>query len=133
MRSIRDNEYEMACALRDWMTYVFPGIIMHFDLSGVRLPIGLAVKVKRLNPDRAFPDATIYEPRGGYNGMCLELKRSHEELFTKKGSIRNSQHIREQQQTLNDLASKGYKACFAAGFDDAKKKISEYLTQDEEQ
>lgn len=129
MRSIKESEYEMACALRTWLSYSFPEAILRFDLSGVRLPIGLAVKVKRLNPDRAFPDVVLFEPRGPYNGMCIELKRSSDELYTKKGTVRKSKHLIEQQQTLTDLAARGFNASFAAGFEDAKNQISNYLKQ----
>jgi len=127
--SVHEDEYSITCALRSFLSYQYPSVIMRCGLEGVRLPIGLAVKVKRLNPHRGFPDIMIFEPRGKYHGLMIELKRNQEALFTKSGNYRKSQHIQEQHQMLIALEARGYKACFATSFIQAKSLISEYLEE----
>jgi len=125
--SIQEDEFSLTCALRTWLSFAYPCAIMRCDLSGLRLPIGLAVKTKRLNPHRGFPDIMIFEPRGKYHGLLVELKRNQTALYTKSGNQRQSQHLQEQQQMLTVLEERGYKAVFAASFEEAKTVISEYL------
>ena len=121
------SEFETQCVFREWMTLQHPTILMHCDLSGVRLPIGYAVKIKKLNPDRAWPDIFIAEPRGKYHGLFVELKRSLDDLYTKGGSFRETQHIKEQRHILRILRQKGYKTEFACGFKELQNVVSDYL------
>ncbi|MEA3385861.1 MAG: hypothetical protein U9Q89_05345 [Thermodesulfobacteriota bacterium] len=120
-------EFEIQCQLSEWLTLQHPRVIFRMDLSGVRLPIGLAVKIKRLNPYRGFPDIQVFEPRGKYHGLCIELKRTRDDLYTKQGKYRQTRHIREQVEMLRTLRQKGYSADFAVGFSGAQQLINNYL------
>src|SRR6056297_3458772 len=57
----------------------YPNVLFNTDLSGIKLPMGLAVKVSKLRSSRAFPDLVFYEPRkiNGkmYYGLFIELKK----------------------------------------------------------
>ena len=122
-----DVEFDIQIAISDYMALRYPKIIIRMDLGGIRLPIGLAKKAKRLNPCRAWPDIFIAESRGKYHGLFIELKRSYEDLYTKDGGYRKTQHIEEQRIMLMALQRKGYKAEFSYGFEETKNVISRYL------
>lgn len=42
--------------------------------AGLKLSMGQAVKTKRMGYRKGFPDMQIFEPRGKYHGMFIELK-----------------------------------------------------------
>ena len=65
----------------------------------------------------------IFEPKGDYNGMFIELKRKGEMVFRKDGSVRSDVHLQEQWEMLQRLRTRGYYACFAIGFDQAVTQI----------
>lgn len=101
------------------------GCIFNTDMSGIKLTIGQAKKMKALRSSRAFPDIVVYEPRGGYSGLFLEVKK--ESPYKKNGELKASKHLQEQEAMLNLLNSKGYDCRFAWSFDMAKNIIDDYL------
>jgi hypothetical protein len=110
-----------------YIRYQYPGILFNSDLAGAtKLTIGQAVAMKSLRSNRGFPDIVIYEPRGIYHGLFIELKREGTKL-RKKDMTCATPHIQEQWSTIIDLEKKGYMARFTVGFDEAKKLIDEYL------
>ncbi|HRQ17749.1 MAG TPA: hypothetical protein PL085_11780 [Agriterribacter sp.] len=123
----RNNEETLQQSVVRYITLQYPDVIVRSDLSGIKLTIGQAVKVKKLQSSRAFPDVFIAEPKNGYSGLFLELKKSFDEVYKKDGELRNVEHIQEQADMLHRLNCKGYCAMFATGFDDAKNIIDKYL------
>jgi hypothetical protein len=105
----------------------------------VKLTPGLAAKMARMRSERGIPDLLILEPKGEFCGLMLELKV--ESPYNLNGSLRKMKrvvrsrsliieeydHHQEQQDILNRLTKKGYKACFSVGFDESKKIIDEYM------
>lgn len=84
-------------------------------------------KHKALQQDRAYPDLFIAEPRAGYHGLFLELKREGTKVQTKEKKWVSNLHIQEQAITLHNLGSRGYLATFAIGWDHTIGIIDEYL------
>ena len=68
----------------------------------------------------------IAEKRRPYNGFFLELKAEGVKL-QKKDLSYTTPHIQEQYEMLYRLRLKGYWSDFAVEFDEAKKKIDDYL------
>lgn len=72
-----------------------------------------------------------------YCGLYLEFKKERETLYpgprsknryrSKDGKEYKTEHLMEQANCLHDLRQRGYCAEFAIGFEEAKKKIDEYL------
>lgn len=89
--------------------------------------MGQAVRQKKLHSGRAWPDLFIAEPRGGFAGLFLELKREGTTVYLKDGSLTANKHIREQAAALESLRKRGYEAGFAIGFDEARAEIESYL------
>lgn len=119
-----DKVHEHIC---EYLRLQYPGIIFNTDLSGIKLPIGLAKKVAKLRSSRAFPDLMILKPRGWYNGLFIELKADGVKLFKKSDGKPVNDHIAEQFDMIFALRKVGYSAHFAVGFDEAKAIIDDYL------
>jgi len=86
------------------------------SLNGVRLPIGLAVKCKKIGMRRGYPDIFLPVKRGPYSGLFIELKR-----------VRGGQISKEQRDWREFLISQGYQHRFCRGADEAWAVILEYL------
>lgn len=110
----------------DYLKLQYPGLIFTVDSSGMRLTQGQAVQMTHLRSSRGLPDLMIFEPRGEYHGLFIELKRDGTRLMKKDGNYA-SDHIREQDEMLQRLTDLGYVAMFAIGFDSAKTIIDNYL------
>ena len=88
---------------------------MHASLSGVKLPIGLAMKCKRAGMKRGVPDIDLPAKRGEYSGLNIELK------------IGKNKPSKEQIETIEFLNSQGRYACVCYGAREAIDKIIWYL------
>jgi hypothetical protein len=88
--------------------------------------MGQAVQVKALRTCSGFPDIVIYEPRGPFHGLFIELKREGERVYTKTGAPATP-HIAEQLSVITKLMNRGYYAHLCVGFDIAKATIDNYL------
>ncbi len=125
--------------IAQYMNLKYPGVIYHFDLSGLWTPSHkLRNLYGRLNR-RGWPDLFIAQPK--YNGaaapvdehgniaplllhgLFIELKREGTKIYLK------GRHLQEQALMLEALRSQGYKAEFAIGFNEATKLIDEYLNK----
>lgn len=104
----------------------YPKVVAWSDMSGIKLPIGLAVKIKGLKTHRGIPDIFIAEPRHGFSGLFIELKRTGEKLTKKSGEWKN-EHLQEQYDMLKMLQERNFAAVFAIGFDQAKLLIDTYM------
>lgn len=74
-RKLKNNnqEYHLQC----WLAlYLYTKRLVFCANAGstMRTSIGVAVKIKRMGYKKGFPDIFIYEPRGKYCGMAIELK-----------------------------------------------------------
>ena len=128
------NEKTIHRQVCDFIRYQYPDVIFNTDLSGAtKLTMNQAVAMKRLRSGRGFPDIAIYEPRGKFHGLFLELKKEGTSLMKKKivddcGDIAwASDHLKEQNEMMERLRSRGYAAEFAIGFEQARKIIDQYL------
>lgn len=75
-------------------------------------------KAKATGYVRGFPDLGIYEARGGYFGLFIEVKQ-------KKGYP-----TKEQKDWIEQLNKKGYYACCEKGFDSIIEVIDKYLNEE---
>lgn len=126
-RAITLSEASVHERIADYLRLQYPHVLFRTDGGGVRLSMGAAIKYRRLQSSRAFPDLHVIEPRGPYAGLFLELKREGERVWLKDGSLTTDKHVREQYEMLLALGGRGYRADFAIGFDAAKKAIDSYL------
>ena len=108
----------------------YPKVIFLSEASGARVSMGLALKLKKMRSAHTHLDVYILQPKLVQNeqlycGLILELKAKN--IFKKDGTLLKSDHLDDQQKTIDLLNERGYMACFACGFDEAKKIIDNYL------
>lgn len=112
----------------NYIRATYPDVIFRSDFaSGMKLSIGMAARHRRLQSGRAWPDIFIYHPSNGYYGLALELKADGVRVYLKNGELAANEHFREQAEVLQQLQDRGYQATFAAGWDEAKAVIDDYL------
>lgn len=103
----------------------YPDVIAISEPSGLRVSMGLAMKLKSLRTSGTHLDVYLLEPNKWYHGLIIELKAKN--IYKKDGTLLKDPHLQDQQRMIDRLVKKGYKAKFAVGFDEAKKIIDEYL------
>jgi hypothetical protein len=126
------TEESIQISVCKYLKLFYPDVIFTCDLSsGMKLTIGQSVKSAKMRSSRGLPDIMILEPRGEgefrYCGLMIELKS--EKAGNKNGTVKQTDHVREQQEILTRLEKKGYMAKFAIGFEEAKNIIDFYLSQ----
>jgi hypothetical protein len=126
------KEEQIQIAVCNYLKLFYPDVIFTCDLSsGMKLTIGQSVKSAKMRSSRGLPDIMILEPRGEgefrYSGLMIELKT--EKAANKNGTVKATDHTREQQEVLTRLEKKGYMAKFAIGFEQAKSIIDFYMAQ----
>lgn len=84
-------------------------------------------RIKRMNSSRAWPDLFLAEPRAGFHGLFIEIKKAGTRIKKQDGHYVADPHIREQALMLHTLGTHGYMATFGIGFDHCKDIIDEYL------
>ena len=73
------------------------------------------IKAKKSGYKKGFPDLFIYQPRGIYNGLAIELK------------LLKGRPTKEQKEWNVRLNSRGYKAVITYGLDETLNEINKYL------
>jgi hypothetical protein len=124
------QEESVHVAIAAYIRAQYPNVLFTSESSGIRVPMHLAVMMKKQRSTHKQPDMIVLQPKGIFHGLILEIKKDHSEVFLKDGSISKKAHIQEQNNTLVMLRELGYCAMFACGFDDAKNKIDGYMGLD---
>src|SRR4030042_4002082 len=73
----RRTEYDEHCAVIEYLRVRYPYIRLTIAPNGLKLPSPQAMKFKRMGYTAGTPDLLIFEPRGNYNGLLIEMKREH--------------------------------------------------------
>lgn len=93
----------------------FKGCLWCASAGGVRTSLSQAVRMKKTGYKKGFPDVFIYEPRRGFHGLAIEIKKQ------------GGQSTPEQRMWITDLDKRGYKALICKGIDECIKAIDEYF------
>jgi hypothetical protein len=120
------REYQLCRQITLYLKLQYPKAIFHFDYAGLYHTKSQAGLMAAIQGDRGFPDLVIYEKRGGFGALALEIKAEGTKLYKRNGEP-VSDHIREQRDCLLQLHLRGYQAGFAIGFDNAQQVIYEYM------
>lgn len=128
MSKSKFSETDLQLQICQYIKIQYPEVIFRSDFAaGIKMTIGQAVRNKKMQSSRGYPDLVINEPKKGYNGLFLEVKNGKDKLYNKNGTIKKDAHIAEQAALLNELRGKGYCATFVVSFMDAKEVIDQYL------
>ena len=95
----------------------YPELAMLYAIpNGGKRAIKTAVALKKQGVKRGVPDMCLPVPRGGFNGLYIELKR------VKGGTVSD-----EQREWIAALNTQGYKAIVCHGAEEAIEQIRGYL------
>jgi hypothetical protein len=110
------SEWDIQKQFAEYIDTKHPNVLWCASAGGTRTSMNEAKRLKAAGYKRGFPDVFVYEPRGAFHGLAIELKKD-------KGG-RVSQH---QKEWLKSLEMRGYKATVAKGFDEAVRVLELYL------
>ena len=88
----------------------------HF-FGGPKQRFGMVNKVKREGMLPGVSDLIVFEPRGGYSALFLEMKRE-----------RGGELHENQMWFLREVEKRGGFGAVAQGFDEARQIVDDYLT-----
>jgi hypothetical protein len=99
-----------------YLRLAYPDALYCASAGGMRTSYLQAVKMKRTGYVKGFPDLFIYEPRGEFYGLAIEMKKE-------KGGVASPEQKRWQEQ----LRNRGYASYICKGNEEAIKVIDEYF------
>lgn len=113
----------------NYLKLQYPHILFRTDFAaGIKMTMGQAVKHKKLQKCKAWPDIFIAKKNKFYSGLFIEIKKDASQVFLKDTiTIKRDEHIKEQFEILQVLQVEGYKAVFGCGFSHIKRIIDDYL------
>jgi len=95
-----------------------PDALYCASAGGMRTSYLQAIKMKRTGYVKGFPDLFIYEPRGSFFGLAIEMKKE-------KGGVASP----EQKSWQEQLRNRGYASYICKGSEEAIKIIDEYFNE----
>lgn len=121
-------EFELQKSICRWLSYQYPKVLFLSDtIASVKLTIPQQGRNKLIQKNNfKAPDLLIFEPRGRFSGLFIELKVKSP--YKKDGSLFKDEHLEGQERTINDLKQKGYYSCFSWSFDMTVEIINRYLS-----
>jgi hypothetical protein len=99
-----------------YLRLAYPDALYCASAGGMRTSYLQAIKMKRTGYVKGFPDLFIYEPRGEFHGLAIEMKKE-------KGGVASPEQKRWQEQ----LRNRGYCSYICKGSEEAIKVIDEYF------
>ena len=123
------HEAILATRVSKFMQLQYPKVIFRFDIADLNLTMPQANRMKALQGERrGYPDMFIAEPKNGFHGLYIELKKDYSSVFKKDGSYKKDDHVQEQSEYHKMLREKGYAVEWGLGLDDTVAKIREYMS-----
>tara|TARA_R100000353_G_scaffold169761_1_gene133043 strand:- start:466 stop:855 length:390 start_codon:yes stop_codon:yes gene_type:complete len=116
-RKNKSPEHDLQVRLVALLNSYTPKPLYTATVGGVRLAIHTAKKMKAAGYSKGVPDMLIFEPRGMFVGLAIEVK-------TKTG--RASTYQKEWIRCLND---RGWSAHIAHGYEECEEIIKAYFNE----
>lgn len=120
-------EFELQAQICQWLDYQHPNVeYMSDTVAFLKLTMPQAIRNKKIQKAGfKCPDLILFEPRGEYHGMFIELKVTTP--WKKNGDLKKSDHLAGQWKTILALRERGYWADFSWGFERTTELINKYL------
>ena len=113
-----DSEYSIQKSIIELLDLKAPRLLYCASAGGVRTSLAEARRMKATGYKKGFPDLFFYEPRQGFNGLAIELKKP------------GGSPTPHQKQWKADLEARGYKAVIAKGRQACLDEIKSYFAED---
>ena len=133
-RDARNAESDLQTKICIWLKKTYPGILFISDFAaGMQLSPFLAGLRSLHACDAKMVDLIILMPSKAdliynYHALCLELKTGADKVFMQDGlTLLKNDHILAQYETIKQLRSLNYAACFACGEVQIKQLIVDYM------
>ena len=126
------SEKNLTKAITNYIKFKYTEAIFKVDLaSDQKLTKQQAYRNSQLlgKWSRGHPDLVLYEARGGYHGLFIEIKTEKATPFKKNGELKKSEHLGRQEEFMRKLRGRGYYAVFGVGLNECKRVIDEYMAQ----
>lgn len=115
-------------AIVKWLKAAYPEVVFKIDYGAdAKLDPIQAKHQKDLMFARGWPDLMIYEPRGIFCGLAIEMKEENATLYKANGLFCTT-HLEEQAAMLELLKLRGWKAVFSKGLPNSIPLIINYLS-----
>ena len=101
-----------------YLKLAYPEALYCASAGGMWTSDSQRIKMARTGYVKGFPDLFIYEPRGEFHGVAIEMKKE-------KGGVASPEQKRWQEQ----LRNRGYCSYICKGKDEAIKIIDEYFNE----
>jgi len=99
-----------------YLRLAYPDALYCASAGGMWTSDSQRIKMARTGYVKGFPDLFIYEPRGEFHGLAIEMKK-----------VKGSKIEPEQVQWQEQLRNRGYASYICKGSEDAIKVIDEYF------
>jgi len=99
-----------------YLRLAYPDALYCASAGGMWTSDSQRIKMARTGYVKGFPDLFIYEPRGEFHGLAIEMKKE-------KGGVASP----EQKRWQDDLRNRGYCSYICKGSEEAIKQIDEYF------
>lgn len=119
----KTTEHEEQVAVVEFLQRFYPDVLFWSTPNGAHLAGNIkqrSASINKLKREGFLPgvsDLILFEPRGGYACMFLEMKRA-----------KGGETSENQEWFLAQVEQRGGYGVVAHGFDEAKKMIEEYLS-----
>lgn len=94
----------------------YPDALFTIAPNGMKLPPSVAIKIHNMGYRAGTPDIMIFEKRGGYGALFVEMKT------TRGGTVSPAQKAFREA-----LLARGYQSVICAGAGAARLTITEYM------
>ena len=123
----QQQEYQLQKQVCDYVSTQYPNVLFLSDtIASVSLTMPQAMRNKAIQKNGfKCPDLLILEPRKGYSGLFIELKK--DSPYKKDGTLKKNKHLEHQEKSMQKLRSKGYYCLFSWTFEQTQRIIDFYL------
>jgi hypothetical protein len=114
-----EEEYQISVA--NYLRSKYPMVLFTISPALFIKSMFMAKRIKAMGYRAGTPDLMIFEQRGDYHGLFIEMK-TPETYFCKKGKVST-----EQVAIQGILLTKGYQCVVCYGSEEAIKVIDDYM------
>lgn len=111
----KNAETNIQVAIVNYIKWKYPHVLFTIAPSGMKLPGYVGAMLKAMGYRAGTPDLLIFEPRGTYHGLLLEVK-------TEEGKL-----TKPQVEFMDKADQKGYKTYCCYGYNAAIDAFEMYL------
>ena len=117
-KNVPESEANQQEIVIKYIRLVYPHTLYCASAGGMWTSNSQRIKMSKTGYVKGFPDLFIYEPRNGFHGLAIEMKKE-------KGGVASP----EQKQWEQQLRNRGYSSYICKGSQDAIKVIDEYFKE----